>query len=111
MAPKRGKGRRKIGAARPLSDAPCRPVHVGISAVREGFLDETIAVWQPLAGRNLNREDAREIIHNVSGFFAVLMEWEKAERRAAQGAPDCDGAPVEPRTRRSSRSGGDNPRL
>ncbi|MGO3933071.1 hypothetical protein NP284_32765 [Rhodopseudomonas pseudopalustris] len=62
------------------SDALCHPVHAGISAVPTPFLDKTIAFWQPYYGRPLSREDAREIIHNVSGFFAVLAEWEKSER-------------------------------
>lgn len=47
------------------------------------FLDETIAIWEPRAGRRLTREDAREIVHNLAGFFRVLQEWERAERREA----------------------------
>src|SRR5262249_3911880 len=40
-------------------------------AKRPDFLDETIAVWQPLSERPLTREDAREITENVVGFFSV----------------------------------------
>jgi len=50
------------------------------AAPRSEFLDQTIAIWQPRATRPLTREDAREIIENVTGFFAVLQEWERAER-------------------------------
>ena len=40
-------------------------------------------VWQPRIGRDLTDEDARQIIHNVIGFFGVLAEWSRAERLAA----------------------------
>jgi hypothetical protein len=40
-------------------------------------------VWQPRIGRDLTDEDARQIIHNVTGFFGVLAEWSRAERLAA----------------------------
>ncbi len=40
-------------------------------------------VWQPRIGRDLTVEDARQIIHNVTGFFGVLAEWSRAERLAA----------------------------
>ena len=47
------------------------------------FLDQTIAVWQPYADHALTREDARQIAHNVVGFFSILREWAEEERRAA----------------------------
>jgi len=53
----------------------------------------TRQVWQPRLGRDLNDEDAREIMHNVPGFFGVLAEWSRAERLAA--ANDA-AAPVMP---------------
>ena len=40
-------------------------------------------VWQPRIGRDLTDEDARQIIHNVTGFFGVLAEWSRVERLAA----------------------------
>ena len=46
------------------------------------YLDQTIAVWQPYTDRPLTREDAREIAHNVVGFFRVLREWADEENRA-----------------------------
>jgi hypothetical protein len=36
-------------------------------------------VWQPRLGRDLSREDARQIAENVTGFFAILAEWSRAE--------------------------------
>ena len=43
----------------------------------------TRQVWQPRLGRDLTDEDARQIMHNVTGFFGVLAEWSRAERLAA----------------------------
>jgi hypothetical protein len=63
---------------------PKRPPHIPdrarLGSISSGslpaqFLDETIAVFQPLSTRPLNREDAREIVQNMTGFFAVLSEW------------------------------------
>jgi len=62
-----------------------------VAAPRADFLDETIAIWQPRAKRTLTREDAREIIENVTGFFAVLREWDRAERKARASQSE-DGA-------------------
>jgi hypothetical protein len=44
------------------------------------FIDQTIAIWQKRTERKLTREDGREIIENISGFFSVLQEWERKER-------------------------------
>ena len=53
----------------------------------------TREIWQPRMGRDLNDEDARQILHSVTGFFGVLAEWRRAELFAA--ANDC-AAPIEP---------------
>lgn len=55
-------------------------------------ITRTREIWQPRMGRNLNDEDARQILHSVTGFFGVLAEWRRAELLAA--ANDCT-APVE----------------
>lgn len=47
------------------------------------FLRQTVAFWQSRADRPLTREDAREIFANVSGFFKVLDEWDRAEQERA----------------------------
>jgi hypothetical protein len=59
---------------------PARPSLRKLSAAYEA---ETIALWEQRAGRRLSREDAREIVENVTGFFQVLQEWDRAERMAA----------------------------
>jgi len=43
----------------------------------------TRQVWQPRLGRDLGDEDARQIMQNITGFFGVLTEWARAERREA----------------------------
>ena len=53
----------------------------------------TTQFWQPRIGRDLTDEDARKIMHNVTGFFGVLAEWSRAERVVA--ANDA-AAPVKP---------------
>jgi hypothetical protein len=52
----------------------------------ERLLDTTLAVWQPRARCDLSREDARQIVENVVGFFEVLARWcvdDANEERAA----------------------------
>ena len=49
----------------------------------EKLLARTREVWQPRLGRDLGDEDARQIMRNVTGFFGVLAEWARAERREA----------------------------
>jgi len=46
------------------------------------FIDETICVWQKRTARQLTREDGREIIENLTGFFRVLQEWDRSDRAA-----------------------------
>lgn len=50
------------------------------------LLEHTLEVFQPRTERRLNREDAREIVHNLTGFFRVLMEWEQRERARVAAA-------------------------
>jgi hypothetical protein len=48
-------------------------------AANDNLLDRTRQVWQPRLGRDLSREDARQIAENVTGFFSILAEWSRAE--------------------------------
>jgi hypothetical protein len=50
-----------------------------MSAANDNLIDRTRQVWQPRLGRDLSREDARQMAENVSGFFAILAEWSRAE--------------------------------
>ena len=49
------------------------------------FIDETVAIWQRRTERQLTREDGREMIENMTGFFRVLQEWDRAERARKYG--------------------------
>ncbi|MBK8008613.1 MAG: hypothetical protein IPK23_09355 [Rhizobiales bacterium] len=58
-----------------------------LDAVNDNEMGKQIArtrqVWQPRIGCALADEDARQIMHNVAGFFGVLAEWSQAERLEA----------------------------
>jgi hypothetical protein len=43
------------------------------------LIDQTLEVWRPHSRKELSRDDARQIIHNATGFFSVLAEWARAE--------------------------------
>ena len=47
---------------------------------KEECIARTCRFWQPRLGRDLSCEDARQIVENVSGFFAVLEDWSRSER-------------------------------
>ena len=66
-------------------------------AANDNLIDRTRKVWQPRIGRDLTNEDARQISENVTGFFAILAEWSRAEMPAP--ANDA-GKPSPPITRR-----------
>jgi hypothetical protein len=55
------------------------PLH----AANDNLIDRTRTVWQPRLGRDLTREDARQITQNVTGLFGILAEWSRAEKLAA----------------------------
>lgn len=51
-------------------------------------IEGAVALWQQHSPRNLTREDGREIIENMTGFFRLLQEWDRADRaRAGRTAP------------------------
>jgi len=49
------------------------------SAANDDLIDHTISFWQPRSQRRLSREDGRQIVENVSGFFSILHKWSRAE--------------------------------
>ena len=53
----------------------------------------TRQIWQPRMGRDLTDEDARQILHNATGFFGILADWQRAEMIAAA---NDSAAPVAP---------------
>ena len=51
-------------------------------AANDNLIDRTRQVWQQRLGRDLSREDARQIAENVTGFFTILAEWSRIETPA-----------------------------
>jgi hypothetical protein len=45
----------------------------------DNLIDRTLALWQPRSRRELNRQDAREILANIRGFFSILREWSRRD--------------------------------
>ncbi len=48
-------------------------------AANDNLIARTIETWQPRLDYELSREDARQIVENVTGFFSILAEWARAE--------------------------------
>jgi len=47
------------------------------------IIEQTLTFWGKRAGKDLSREDAREMVANVAGFFQVLAEWDRKARMEA----------------------------
>jgi hypothetical protein len=47
------------------------------------ILEKTMAFWAERTGKSFSREEAREMVANVSGFFQVLAEWDRKARMEA----------------------------
>ena len=54
-----------------------------VKAANDNLNDElmgrTREVWQRRLGRDLSRNEAKQIAASVTGFFAVLAEWSRAD--------------------------------
>ncbi len=49
------------------------------NAANDNLIDHTIQIWRPRLDRDLSREDARQIVENVTGLFSILAEWARVE--------------------------------
>jgi hypothetical protein len=47
--------------------------------LNDELIERTREVWQPCFGRELSRDEAKQIATSVTGFFAVLAEWSRAD--------------------------------
>jgi hypothetical protein len=47
--------------------------------LNDELIGRTREVWQPRLGRDLSRDEAKQIAASVMGFFAVLAEWSRAD--------------------------------
>ena len=59
-----------------LTSVSCKSSY-RIAAGTEKLIDSTMRLWQQRMRRDISREDARQIIEQVTGFFDVLKEWER----------------------------------
>jgi hypothetical protein len=50
-----------------------------LNAANDNLINGTIDLWQARSQRTLSREDARQIVENVTGFFSILHKWSRAE--------------------------------
>jgi hypothetical protein len=55
------------------------PSHAANDNLNDELIGRTRQVWQPRLGSDLSREDARQIVENVTGFFSILAKWSQAE--------------------------------
>jgi hypothetical protein len=68
-----------------------KPLHANDNLDND-LVGRTRKVWQPRLGREVSREDARQIAANMTGFFSVLAEWSRAEMPSPAndvGKPDA----------------------
>lgn len=73
-------------SARPLpgqgSDCDPSPKAADPDGQLEELLERTIAVWAPRYGRALSRDEAGQILDNLTAFFQLLIDWEAADHGA-----------------------------
>ena len=60
------RGRKRRASAKAPPEVP--------SAANDNLIDRTVAVWRPRSRREFRREDARQIVENVSGLFKILSD-------------------------------------
>ena len=88
------KARSKSSSERPAVNVSVKP----LDAANDNLIDQTCQVWRPRLGRDLSREDVRQIKENVVGFFSVLAEWSRTEMPVRQ---TIRAGPLPPTTRRA----------
>jgi hypothetical protein len=62
-----------------------------MARISSELIEKTILVFKNQTGRKMSKEDARQAIENISGFFQVLQEWADAEDKGW-----CDERPDSP---------------
>jgi hypothetical protein len=58
----------------------------------DDFIEKTRTFWGERSGRVFSREEAREMVVNISGFFRVLAEWDRKARMEAAASSSVEGA-------------------
>ena len=62
------------------------------NSANDNLIDRTLETWQPRPNCALSREDARQIVENVTGFFSILGEWSQAETWTFSDTSEADAA-------------------
>jgi hypothetical protein len=99
-------GRRKAAAPDARSEPQCG-AGKSSNPANDNLVDQAIALWQPRVGRDLSREDARQILENVRGFFKILAEW---SRDGMVGPANDNGAEEDKRSRTGTADDGEEGR-
>ena len=47
--------------------------------LNDALIGRTREVWQPRVGRDLSRDEAKQIAANFTGFFSLQAEWSRSE--------------------------------
>jgi hypothetical protein len=76
------------------SDTIAHTTSEGSQGPAEDYLETTRQFWQRYTDRTLTREDAREMAHNLLGFFSVLRAWTIAERKREASGQDMPDTPL-----------------
>ena len=58
----------------------------------DNLIERTQRLWTSRLRRDLSHEDARQLVENVTGFFAMLAEWSHSECLAAADDNDLHAA-------------------
>lgn len=56
-----------------------KPSHAANNCLKDELIRRTGEFWQPRLGRNLSREDARQIAESMTGYFSMLAEWSRVQ--------------------------------
>lgn len=59
------------------------------------LLDHVAGIWERRTGREITREDAREIVENLCGFFELLGKWDRREQANEEPGNTPEEGPVE----------------
>jgi hypothetical protein len=53
----------------------------GMAQYSSELIELTVSVFENRIGRDISKEEARQAVENISGFFQVLQEWVEAEEK------------------------------
>jgi len=82
VVPQNGDEKKKApvtNQAKPVSKTKKVPTASNVN-VDNDFIQETIDFWEKKTGKKFTREDARQMIENVSGYFNTLHRWDIREK-------------------------------